>query len=85
MDVTLLLHVEAADTESGTAWWAESPDLEGFYAVGDTLGQLRECAWEAIVQEAGTDVRLVERLVPSEFSSPTITKQQFVVAHPLPA
>jgi len=35
------IHLERADTESGVAWWADSDDVPGFYAVSDSLAGLR--------------------------------------------
>ena len=41
--VRLVYHQE----EDG--WWAESPDLEGFYTSGDTLEELQENVYDAVL------------------------------------
>jgi len=65
MKATLIIHVEAADTETKVVWWAESAELPGFSAAGDTLAELRAAASEAIEAEWG-DVEIVEKLVGDE-------------------
>lgn len=42
------------------SWWAESPDLEGFSAAADSLGELRLLVSEGAEFATGDAVRLFE-------------------------
>lgn len=48
----------------GDGWWAESPDVEGWSAAGDTFPEVRELAVEGIPFAIGTDADL-EHYVPA--------------------
>ncbi len=78
MRVKLLVHVESADTEAGVAWWADSPDLDGFYAVGDTLQDLRAVALDAIADELGPEFQVVEQLVVGAIPARSDVRQELV-------
>jgi hypothetical protein len=57
-------------------WWAESPDFEGYTAVGATYGEVREHVLEGIPDMAGVgldELNLVE-VVPSLRSGNPLTK-----------
>jgi len=72
MEVRLLIHAEPS--ESGLAWWIESPDVVGFTGTGQHLVDARirsELAIREILSErGGHDVsfsyQLVEADAPSE-------------------
>ena len=46
-------------------WWAESPDLPGFSAVGDSFTEVREMAIEGVEFASDGPVEIVEERVPS--------------------
>jgi predicted RNase H-like HicB family nuclease len=62
MDITLLVHVERVPGEQAFAWWAESDELPGFSAAGDSMQELREVAMAAIAAEFPDVERVRERL-----------------------
>ena len=46
--------------QEGDSWWAESPDVDGFTAGGDSLAEVRQLAREGVafyVNDADLDVR----------------------------
>jgi predicted RNase H-like HicB family nuclease len=50
--------------EDGT-WWAESPDVEGWSAAGDTYAEVRALAVEGIPFALDRDAEL-EHFVPAD-------------------
>jgi predicted RNase H-like HicB family nuclease len=76
----LRIHVERADTPTTVAWWADSPDLPGLYAVGDTLTEMRAAAIAAIRDEFGDDVDLSERLAVDDNAETVAPTQVLVTA-----
>lgn len=61
MDMRVIYHLE-----DGT-WWAESPDVAGFTAVGEALPQLRREVREALSFYLSTDeFELFEQLANGE-------------------
>jgi predicted RNase H-like HicB family nuclease len=46
MEITVELHVEPV--EGGVSWWAESEQLPGVSAAGDSLSELREMLAEIL-------------------------------------
>lgn len=67
MDVTLRVRLERAVDK--VVWWADSPELAGFSAAADSMGQLRDRARAAIVDiliERNEELGVVrEELVPT--------------------
>jgi predicted RNase H-like HicB family nuclease len=45
-------------------WWAESPDLDGWSAAGDTYAEVRQLAHEGVPFALGRDAAL-EHYVPA--------------------
>jgi hypothetical protein len=70
-DVKVRVHLEF--TDGGDAcWWADSEELEGFYAAGVTLRDLEMRAWAAISEiaaENGTELGDVSFALIEEPSS----------------
>lgn len=58
--VTIEVHVEAVD--GAPVWWADSDDVDGFYAAADSMEQLRVQVIAALGELLGDTVELVERL-----------------------
>jgi len=56
--LTIRYHQEAE------GWWADSPDLPGWTAVGGTFEELRALAVEGARRFAGSVVELSEELPP---------------------
>ena len=48
-------------TDRGVVWWAESPDIPGFYAAADDLISLRRHVTAAL-RDMGVDTAVVEQL-----------------------
>lgn len=46
-------------------WWADSPDLPGFSAAGDTLEEVRELASAGVEFATNEPADIVEEGVPS--------------------
>lgn len=45
-------------------WWAESPDIAGWYAAGDTYAEVRQLVVEGVAFALGHEARL-EHYVPA--------------------
>ena len=61
MATELVFHADMC--ADGIQWWAEVADIEGLYAVGPSLAEVRELAMDAIRSEfPGREVDVVERL-----------------------
>jgi predicted RNase H-like HicB family nuclease len=58
-DVTVVYHIEPE------GYWAESPEVAGFSAAGETLSEVREMAREGLRFHVGPDMALVERFPDS--------------------
>lgn len=58
--VVRVLHHREAD-----GWWAESPDVEGWSAAGDTYGEVVKLAEESIPLALGPNATL-EHYVPAK-------------------
>lgn len=58
MKLVRVIHHSEADS-----WWAESPDVERWYAAGDTYDEVFKLAEEGIPLVLGHDVTL-EHFVP---------------------
>lgn len=43
-------------------WWADSPDLDGYTAVGDSIGELQLLVHEGLPFYVGSDVLINEEL-----------------------
>jgi predicted RNase H-like HicB family nuclease len=56
--VRVIYHHEA------DGWWAESPDVEGWSAAGDTFPEVRQLAVDGIPFALGNEVEL-EHFVPA--------------------
>lgn len=48
----------------GDGWWAESPDVEGWSAAGDTYAEVAKLAGERIPFALGRDDAVLEHFVP---------------------
>jgi predicted RNase H-like HicB family nuclease len=46
-------------------WWADSPDLPGFSAVGRTFDEVREMALDGVAFATDTEPEIVEINAPS--------------------
>ena len=46
-------------------WWSESPDVDGWYAAGDTLDEVRDLAEEGIPWALERDDVRLEHFVPA--------------------
>ncbi len=70
MEVTLQIHLEAAD--EAIIWWAESDELPGLSAAADSLPELRELLDQALIEmsaDIGESITIVsERLAEAEDS-----------------
>jgi predicted RNase H-like HicB family nuclease len=66
MDVRLLIHLDRLDDEQRAVWWAESPDVPGFSAVGDTLRELRSCSISALEEICAAPIVVREQLIAVE-------------------
>ncbi len=60
-EVRLHLHLELLD-DNDVRWWADTPDVDGFYAVGGSLAELRERASIALTGYLDQKVRIAEVL-----------------------
>jgi predicted RNase H-like HicB family nuclease len=49
---------------SAAGWWAESPDVEGWSAAGDTYAEVARLAGEGIPFALGRDDVALEHFVP---------------------
>jgi predicted RNase H-like HicB family nuclease len=56
--VRVIYHHEAA------GWWAESPDVEGWFAAGDTYAEVTKLAEQGVPFALGHDAPL-EHYVPA--------------------
>ncbi len=68
--------------ERDGSWWAESPQVEGFTVVGDTLGEVRELVFDGVPfyldvdevdireSQAGGAPLVVTDITPSAWSAP---------------
>jgi predicted RNase H-like HicB family nuclease len=45
-------------------WWAESPDIAGWYAAGDSYEEVFELAVEGVPFALGRDGDVIEHFVP---------------------
>lgn len=61
--VRIIYHVEP------DGWWAESPDLPGYTAVGATFQKVRELVFEGVPDLSGEEVH-IEEIMPSAKLSP---------------
>jgi predicted RNase H-like HicB family nuclease len=48
----------------GDGWWAESPDVDGWSAAGDTYAEVAKLAEEGIPFALGRDGAVLEHFVP---------------------
>ncbi len=46
-------------------WWADSPDLPGFSAAGETFDEVREMVLEGVAFTTDTQPEIVEENAPS--------------------
>ena len=60
MFVKLVVHVERVDDRP--VWWAESPDLPGFYSAADALPELQVMAKLAVCDILAQDDRTLDGL-----------------------
>ena len=58
-EVVVIYHFEPE------GYWAESPDVAGFSAAGETLAEVREMAFEGLRFHVGDDVALIEKFPES--------------------
>lgn len=42
------------------SWWAESEQLPGLFAGGDSLDEAKELAWQAVRDEFGDDIAIFD-------------------------
>jgi predicted RNase H-like HicB family nuclease len=64
--VHIRYHFDGPDDGQDGAWWADSPDVEGFSAAGDTFEEVRRMAHQGIAFFVGQTVAVVEEGVPVE-------------------
>lgn len=67
MTTELIIHLEASE-DGEPLWWAEAPDVPGFYAAGGSLAVLRSRALDALRDIRGTTA-LVERMAGADDDS----------------
>ncbi len=74
MDVTLHIHLEAAE-DGSPVWWAEADELPGMTASADSLAELRAALDEVfadLAEENGGPIRVVaEALAGAELAGAT--------------
>jgi predicted RNase H-like HicB family nuclease len=46
-------------------WWSESPDIDGWYAAGDSLDEVRQLAEEGVRFALEREDVVVEHFVPA--------------------
>ena len=63
MDVELVFHCDPVDDDQRICWWIEVPQLDGFYAAGETATEARENARAALRDQLGDTLGTIrERL-----------------------
>lgn len=68
--VTLDVRFELVDDELAAVWWADSPDVAGFYASSQSMESLRAQVGAALDEVLDEPYVIVERLV----SPPTVVR-----------
>lgn len=79
MDIELTIHLERIEEEHKAVWWAESPEVDGFSVLGNTLGELRSAAVAALTEICGEPVELREQLAAPGTSVGELSPIQVVV------
>lgn len=57
----------------GTSWWADSPDLDGFVASGDSLTEVRQLVWEGLPFYLDAPAATLDIVEASPSGTPVVT------------